>query len=479
MSFSKLFKTSSATHRETGRRRTTGRVLCLALLVALSSAGCSHQAVHDALHADAASSASSASSALGASSAPFQIAMIPDTQNYTDYTHQEAEGFVFDASEMFIAQMDWIAARSRTNGGDIAFVASVGDVWQHQSEAMDPAHAARGAKRIENPLFAGHFDPTPKVLEVEIPKAIEGYERIAAAGMPFGVAPGNHDYDAMWNDARFPPNMDKPRNELTWSVEDIGMLHVGGLNNFRSAFGDDRPFFKDKSWYVASHHGGTSSAQIFVAGGYHFLHFALEMQAGDEVVAWVESVMAEYPGFPTILSTHDYLNPRGERGPNPIIDLARVDPEEHNDADALFRKLIVPNDQIFLVLCGHHHGQATRIDENAAGHAVIQMLADYQDRGQAGLDAGQPRDRLFRRPVGLGDGWFRLLEFDLASAEPKLNVRTYSTHYNALSSELGTYAEWYKAHEQPKMSDAEFLATEEFTISLDDFRERFGPPVLK
>ncbi|MEZ4279831.1 MAG: serine/threonine protein phosphatase [Myxococcota bacterium] len=406
----------------------------------------------------------------------FEIAMIPDTQNYVDYTHQRAEGFVFDASHLLMEQMRWIASRSAAKGGKVAFVAAVGDVWQHQTLPIDKAHADRGMGRVANPLFAGHFDPTPKTQAVEIPKAIEAYQILADAEMPFGVAPGNHDYDAMWNSDQFPPNTSKPRQELTWSVEDIGMLHVGGLDNFRSAFGDDKPFFKDKPWYVASYRGGANSAQLFEAGGYEFLHFALEMQAGDDVIAWVESVMKQYPGRPTILSTHDYLDPRGERRPNPIIDLARVDPQEHNSAEDLFRELIAKNDQIFLVLCGHHHGQSFRVDENEQGHEVYQMLADYQDRGQAGLDSGQPLDPFLRGPTGIGDGWLRMLRFHTGGLAPRIDVRTYSTHYRALSGELEKYADWYRPHEQPNMSDEEFLAAEEFTIPLVDFRERFGPP---
>jgi hypothetical protein len=411
-------------------------------------------------------------------STPFTIAMIPDTQNYVDYTHQTVEGFAFDASELFLGQMSWIAERSRANGGDIAFLASVGDVWQHQTKPIDPEHEARGIGRVDNPVFAGHFDPTPKTLTIEVPKAIEGYELIAASGMPFGVAPGNHDYDAMWTADSFPPNFDKPRNELTWSVEDLGILHVGGLDNFRSAFGDDKPFFAGKPWYVGSHRGGTSSAQIFEAGGYRFLHLALEMQAGDDVVAWVEGILDANPGLPTIISTHDYLDPRGERAANPIVDLGRVDPEGHNSAEELFAKLIAPNDQIFLVLCGHHHGQAFRVDDNDSGHSVYQMLADYQDRGQAGLDAGQAPDPFMGGlPTGIGDGWFRLLTFDLAGESPIMKVRTYSTHYDARSSGLETYSAWYREHEQPDKSDEEFLASEEFDVPLEDFRERFGSPV--
>lgn len=408
--------------------------------------------------------------------APFQIAMIPDTQNYVDYTHQTAEGFAFDASDLFIEQMAWIAEHGESSGGPIAFVASVGDVWQHQSIAIDPEHQERGLERLEKSFFGDHFAPTPKAREIEIPKAIEGYELISAAGIPFGVAPGNHDYDAMWNDSRFLPDFEKNPAELTFTPEDLGILHIGGLDNFRSAFGDDKPFFADKSWYVSSFRGGANSAQVFEAGGYRFLHFAFEMSADDEVVAWAQAVIDAHPNHPTIISTHDYLDPRGQRAANPIVDLDRVDPDHHNNADELFEKLISPNDQVFMVLCGHHHGQARRIDANDAGHAVYQILADYQDRGQSSLDAGVPIDRMMRGPVGIGDGWFRLMEFDLAGPDQKVTVRTYSTHYDTFSGDLETYAGWYRDHEQPKMTDAEFHAEDEFVLELSDFRLRFGDP---
>ena len=44
----------------------------------------------------------------------FTIAMIPDTQNYTDYTHQKAEGFAIDASELFLEQLGWVADHARS-----------------------------------------------------------------------------------------------------------------------------------------------------------------------------------------------------------------------------------------------------------------------------------------------------------------------------------------------------------------------------
>jgi hypothetical protein len=205
---------------------------------------------------------------------------------------------------------------------------------------------------------------------------------------------------------------------------------------------------------------------------------ALEMQAGDDVVEWARGVIQEHAGLPTIISTHDYLNRRGERLPSEYanMDLALVDPEGNNSAEDLWQEFIVETDQIFMLLCGHQPGQAMRIDQNDNGHEVYQILADFQDREQAALDAGQPPGPGRPTPI-TGDGWLREMTFHLHSADPKIDVRTYSSHYESYSSELDTYAEWYKDREQPEMSDEQFLAADQFTINLNDFRSRFGMPV--
>lgn len=404
----------------------------------------------------------------------FTIAVIPDTQNYLDYKHQTNAGFALDSSTLFIEQMQYIADRGVSNGGDIVFVASVGDVWQHQTKAIDEVHAKRGFDLIENPYFGAEIEWTDKTLSVEVPKAIEGYQIISQANIPFGVAPGNHDYDAMWSVKGYPPNVSKRPDQLTMTAEDLGLLHIGGLDNFRSAFGERSEFFKAKPWYVASYAGGANSAQRFNAGGYTFLNITLEMQAGDDVLAWVRRVLAENPGLPTMITTHDYLDPRGERAANPIVDLNRADPDFHNSAEELWQSLIKENDQIFMLLCGHHHGQAMRVDKNDSGNEVYQILADYQDRGRAGLDFGQAVSPYTQQPVGVGDGWFRLMTFLLAGDTPKIKVVTYSTYFDASSSQLSEYANWYRDHEQPDMSDEAFYAAEEFTIELNDFVARFG-----
>ena len=242
----------------------------------------------------------------------FTIAMIPDTQNYTDYTHQKAEGFAIDASELFLEQLGWVADHARSRGGDIAFVASVGDTWQHPTKWIDSGHEAIGHERVANPYFDAHFTPSEKVAKVEIPTAIAGYRLVADAGLPFGIPPGNHDYDAMYNVHTHPPDLTKRPEEITFTVEDLGLLHVGGLEGFLGAFGADSEFFAAAPWYVDSFGGGTSSAQVFEAGGYRFLHLLRD---------------AERRG--------PRVGPRGDREPSGLAD-DRLDPrlpEPEGDTD--------------------------------------------------------------------------------------------------------------------------------------------------
>jgi hypothetical protein len=405
---------------------------------------------------------------------PFTVAMLPDTQNYVDYTRQRTAGFALDGRELFLEQMRDIASKGVANGGNVVFVAAVGDVWQHLVSRTDPAHERRGVRSIGGETGVSRLIQPDETRGFEVPSAIAGYRLLNEARIPFGVPPGNHDYDAWWTApvAGTVP-ADAPAEALANVPPASRTLHIGGLETFKQAFGENTELFRNQDWYVASFEGGTSNAQIFTGGGYRFLHLALEMHPGDPVLDWAQSVLDDHPGLPTIVSTHDYLSPRNERRPLRGFDLALADPADHHDPETIWRTFIRRNDQIFMVLSGHQAGQGMRIDENEAGHAVYQMLADYQDRGQAALDAGAARDANGRAPA-LGDGWYRELTFDLDGDAPRLDVRTYSSHYRAYSSDLPTYALWYRPHEQPQMTDAEFLRADEFTLELADFRQRFG-----
>lgn len=392
----------------------------------------------------------------------FTIAVIPDTQNYTDHTHQTAAGFPFDARDQLMEQMRFIADNAVSRGGEIVFATAVGDVWQYPTIAVDPDHAARGF--TARPLPAGRSleDWAARVREVEIPTAVAAYRTLDGV-LPFSVVPGNHDYDAQWWEQSWPQDLTAPEGDL----RRLGMIHIGGLTAFTEAFGAASPFFADRPWYVASHDGGSDSAQIFDAGGYRFLHIGLQMAPSDASLRWAETVIHAHPGLPTLISTHDFLDKTGARRAHPVVDLNALDPFD-NSAQEMWNKLISRNPQIFMVLSGHHNGQSFRTDPNRQGGAVYQLLSDYQDRNQSALDAGM------ERAPGIGDGWLRLMAFDMTGDTPVVRIRTYSTHYRRYASETPDYARWYKPNEQPQLTDEAFLAGDEFTIRLDDFRARFG-----
>ena len=118
------------------------------------------------------------------------------------------------------------------------------------------------------------------------------------------------------------------------------------------------------------------------------------------------------------------------------MELAEDDPEYHNSREDLWEQFISKTDQIFMVLCGHQGGQALRVEENDYGHTVYQILSDFQERGQAGLDAGQAIGR-GGKVTGIGDGWLREMTFHLDADHPRVDVRTYSSHYDAYSKRIG------------------------------------------
>jgi hypothetical protein len=404
-----------------------------------------------------------AKSALGETCGEFTVAVIPDTQNYLDYTHQKAAGYPIDAVDLFHEQMRYIADNARSAGGDIVFATHVGDIWQHYSRWMDPAHELRGFKSMPNSMSSEVAEsPREETLSFEIPNAVKGF-RLIAGELPFSVVPGNHDYDALWTDPDHPPQPHR-----TDSLK-IGMRHLGGLTGYHSAFSDKSEFFAGQPWYVDSHDGGADGAQIFTAGQCHFLHIGLQFDAPDTSLAWATRVIKRFPGLPTIISTHKYLDRDGHRADTPGLDMSILDHRDNNP-QMVWDEFISLHDQIFLVLSGHIGGQGYSIDSNLNGHQVHQMMADYQGRWQVAKEAG-----LERRGATVGDGWMRLLTFRLDTDEPNIRVRTYSTYYKAFSSELEEYASWYKAHEgQSTLSDEDYLKRDDFTIQLTDFRKRFS-----
>lgn len=106
---------------------------------------------------------------------------------------------------------------------------------------------------------------------------------------------------------------------------------------------------------------------IFQEGGQEFLVLALDWRLSDESFDWAQSVLDQYADIPTILTTHDMLNKDRDEG-------SRLSSYGWD----LWDRLVAPNNQIFLVVNGHHHGVAHRVMTNNVGNDVLLMLVNFQ-----------------------------------------------------------------------------------------------------
>ena len=113
------------------------------------------------------------------------------------------------------------------------------------------------------------------------------------------------------------------------------------------------------------------------------------------VLDWADALLKTYSDRRAIVGSH-YIMEVGENAPMSSEGLAIYNALKDN-----------PN--LFLMLCGHMHGEGKRYDDYQ-GRRVWTMIADYQD-----VDGG----------VG---GWMRLLRF--SAADNKIHVQTYSPTAN-------------------------------------------------
>ncbi len=276
---------------------------------------------------------------------PFTIVALPDTQNYVcsrcaDKWHPD----------IFRAQTEWIVENQ--DALNIVFVTHEGDVVEIGDGSLhrDPA--------------TGELDENREWLEAD--QAIETLD----GQMPYSVAIGDHDYN------------EEQRQS-------------SGAGGFREWFGEDR--YSGYPWYGGAGPRELSHYQLFSAGGYEFLHIALEWEAPDDALEWANSVIAENPGLPTIITTHGYLNDHPDvrgRQPNPDdLDCKEGGTCRANSAEDIFQIVVEPNPQVFMVLNGHYHGapggptetspsndgEFHQISNLDTPYPVYEMLANYQD----------------------------------------------------------------------------------------------------
>jgi len=163
--------------------------------------------------------------------------------------------------------------------------------------------------------------------------------------VPHGVLPGNHDL----------------------------FIPTNSQDLFRAQFPISR--YSGKSWFGGYYTSDQlSTYQLFSAGGSDYIHLSLKWNPGTTgTCAWADGVLKTYPTRKAIISTHGYLyydNP-GHTDGDRTADGA-------GNGVGIWDTCVVPNSNVFMVLCGHNHGEWVRSDDAGDGRIVHQILSDYQ-----------------------------------------------------------------------------------------------------
>jgi hypothetical protein len=189
----------------------------------------------------------------------FTIAVIPDTQNYTDYANRTNGA----AQQQFLNETNYLAINKTAL--NLAFVTHVGDVVQH-----------------------GDLQGSGDITDGEWVRAQTAMNVLSNASIPFGLAPGNHDYDNY--------------------SHSTGNRPLSGTVKWNQYFGPNSSYFAGQSWYGGSFNNGMDSFQTFSAGGRTFMNLSLEMCPTNDAITWAQGVINAHPGIPTMITTHDFLN---------------------------------------------------------------------------------------------------------------------------------------------------------------------------
>lgn len=158
--------------------------------------------------------------------------------------------------------------------------------------------------------------------------------------VPFIIAPGNHD--------------------------------VGGSDSnyeyYLERFGPDR--FKRISKHGGFYKGGKGSYDAVTIDGTDYIFMAIGWGCvNSSGIEWMNGVLEQYSDHHAILLVHDYITTEGL-----LSDAGK----------ALYEKVVKPNPNVFLVLCGHRYNSSLiicDIDEdgdNRSDRTVYQKLGNYQ-----------------------------------------------------------------------------------------------------
>ncbi len=288
--------------------------------------------------------------ACGNSCDPFSVMLIPDTQYYTS---KQAAG---EKNSLF-KQFRWILANRTSH--DIRFVIHLGDITNNNRDSQWVVADA-------------------------------AYDLLDAAGMPYSILPGNHDY------------RDDAKDGL--AVRGSSKIDAKGY------FPPSR--FAGKPWYGGALNGSsTNNYTLFESGPYKFMVISLEYGPRKEALCWAENLIASHPDRRVIIASH-CIQTHGAgfnlNCPSSEYDMVG------GSGKTIFDELAKRHSNVFLLASGHIHDSEYKLLRGLAGNPIHAVLTDYQMEGVKGCKAG----------TYTGNGWMRELVF--TPRENLVYVRTFT-----------------------------------------------------
>mgnify|MGYP006432448257 CR=1 FL=1 len=285
----------------------------------------------------------------------FTIAVLPDTQFYCDtrlkLSKQWGHG---DLRHYFSKQTQW--ALDHQEELNIVFLLHEGDIVQTDDcEEWDIAKKAMS---------------------------------ILDDAIPYCMCLGDHDMGFKRTTAN-KYGGEKAVNRKTEFNNYFPLEKYSKRNEFGGAFESD---CHDNSWYH------------FKAANMMFLIISLEFHPRNEVLNWANNIVTNHPLHRIIILTHSYLESNQTRTTQEVK-------LNGNHGEMMWQKLVKKHPNIFMVLCGHHCGEATLTSIGDHGNQVFQILSDYQH-----LNDG-------------GESWLRYMVF-----QPNMNTINVHTYNPALDS---------------------------------------------
>ena len=281
----------------------------------------------------------------------FTIPVFPDTQSEVGGNHK-----------MFMSRINWVV--DHKDSLSIPMVLHVGDLVNFDNY--------------------DHYEVASK-----------GYEVFDANHIPYAIALGNHDTEAVgFNSGSAAPG--NVNQNLRKTHKFNSYFPVSRFSNQRGRYEPDK---SDNAYYT------------FKVGNTNWLVISLEFCPRMGPINWAGDIVKEFFNYNVIIITHYHLTPKGE-----IAD-RNAGYGDFSPKD-VFEKLVKKYANIRFVLSGHVMSSALKVDVGEHGNKIYQILQNYQNDD-------------------LGGGYIRMLSFDIDKKTVSANM--YSPYYKKTKEDTSKF----------------------------------------